>query len=144
MRCSLIASPFARHFVLCIQFAIAVIIKYDFASWTPTDVVLFEHHYNVTLSKVEGQNAKLVSDFNAMKGFMLKYEAAEVQTLPPHIVSINPDNRDHKLMHAAEMTSKGAKIVIIGASKDMSGPGRAWCVQDAAAGEWTVKTAAGS
>ena len=86
-RCSLITSPFATHFA-CIPFAIAVIIKYDFASWTPTDVVFFEHHYNVTLSKVEGQNAKLVCDCNAMKGFMLKYEAAEVQTLPPHMVGI--------------------------------------------------------
>ena len=54
----------------------AVVMEYDFASWTPAGVKLFEHHYNVALSNVEGQDAKLVSDFDAMKGFMLKYEAA--------------------------------------------------------------------
>ena len=120
---------------------------YSFDAWSSADIELFENHYNIALAKSDGQEAKLVGDFDVMKGLAIKYGAAEIQTLPPHLVGIFPDNRDRKLMHAVEMASKGCKIVQVGASRDLCGPLRAWCVQDSEAREsynWTVKTAASS
>ena len=120
---------------------------YSFDAWSSADIELFENHYNIALAKSDGQEAKLVGDFDVMKGLAIKYGAAEIQALPPHLVGIFPDNRDRKLMHAVEMASKGCKIVQVGASRDLCGPLRAWCVQDAEAREssnWTVKTAASS
>ncbi len=62
-------------------------------------------------------------------------------------MGIHEDNRDRKLMSAGEMSSKGAKIVAVGASVDLCGPLRAWCSQDNEprdAYRWTKKTAATS
>ena len=63
-----------------------------------------------------------------------------------HLVSINPMNRDEKLMSAAEMSAKGAKIVNVGASRDLCDCNRAWATQDdpvkRESWNWTVKTAA--
>jgi hypothetical protein len=98
---------------------------YSFDAWTADELALFERHYNIALAKLDGQEAKLITDFDTMKKLMLKNKAAEQQTLPPHLVGVNPDNRDQKLMSAGEMTSKGTKIVAVGASEDLCGPGRA-------------------
>ena len=99
-------------------------------AWTSADVALFEKHYNIAMAKADGHDAKIVKDFDVMKGLMVKYGAAEIQTLPPKLVGVHPDNRDRTRMHAAEMTSKGSKIVSVGASRELCGPNRAWCVQD--------------
>ena len=120
---------------------------YSFDNWSPADVATFERHYNIALGKAEGHDAKIVSDLDAMKTIMVKNKAAELQVLPPHIVGVHPENRDRKLMSAAEMTAKGGKIALVGASRDLCAPARAWCVQDSTDREcyqWTVKIAASS
>ena len=120
---------------------------YSFDNWSPADVATFERHYNIALGKTDGHDAKIVSDLDAMKTIMVKYKAAELQVLPPHLVGVHPENRDRKLMSAAEMTAKGGKIALVGASRDLCAPSRAWCVQDTndrACYQWTVKIAASS
>ena len=92
---------------------------YDFSAWPADEVKLFDQHYNIAIAKADKQEAKLVSDFDILKNMLLKHGGAEVQTLPPHLVGIHEDNRDRKLMHAAEMSSKGAKIV---GGRRISGP----------------------
>ena len=119
----------------------------SFDNWSPAGVATFERHYNIALGKTEGQDAKIVSDLDAMKTIMVRNKAAELQVLPPHLVGVHPENRDRKLMSAAEMTAKGGKIALVGASRDSCAPSRAWCVQDTndrAWYQWTVKIAASS
>ena len=122
-----------------------VVGPYSFAAWSAADIAKFEMHYDLALAKSDvGREAKLVGDFDVMKGLMIKHAAAEIRTLPPHLVGINNDNRDNKLMSAGEMSTKGSKIVKVGASRDLCGPLRAWCVQDTESRtfyKWTVKTA---
>ena len=103
---------------------------YNFDEWSPADVVTFERHYNIALGKTDGHDAKIVSDLDAMKTIMVRNKAAELQVLPPHLVGAHPENRDRKLMSAAEMTAKGGKIALVGASRDLCAAARAWCVQD--------------
>ena len=103
---------------------------YSFDAWSGAELPLFQKHYDVALAKMEGQDATIVSDFDVMKELMLKYDAAEPMTLAPHLVGINPQNRDCKLMSATEMSAKGSKIVAMGASRDLCDAKRAWCSQD--------------
>ena len=121
---------------------------YSMEAWTSADLATFQHHYDSALAKVTDSDAKIISDFDAMKGLMRKYEAVETMVLPPHVVGINAANRDEKLMSAAEMSVKGSKIISVGASKDLCDFNRAWCTQDdpdtRESYHWTVKTAASS
>ncbi len=120
--------------------------SYTFDAWSVADLGDFERHYSNSLSKLTGEDAKLISNFDAMKGLMRKYDAVELMRLHPHLVGINPMNRDEKLMSAAEMSAKGAKIVNVGASRDLCDFNRAWATQDdpvkRESWNWTVKTAA--
>ena len=58
---------------------------YSFANWAPVDIDAFERHYGLALAKSQKQEAKLISDFDAMKSIMVKYAAAGKQTLPLHL-----------------------------------------------------------
>ena len=120
--------------------------SYTFDAWSVADLGDFERHCSNSLSKLTGEDAKLISDFDAMKGLMRKYDAVELMWLHPHLVGINPMNRDEKLMSAAEMSAKGAKIVNVGASRDLCDFNRAWATQDdpvkRESWNWTAKTAA--
>ena len=104
--------------------------SYSFAAWNAADLRDFQNSYDNAMPKQEGRNPKLVCNFDTMKSLMIKNGAAEVRTLPPHVVGIHDDNRDKKLMSAGEMSQKFGKIVNVGASRDLCGPLRAWCVQD--------------
>ena len=121
--------------------------SYSFAAWNAADLRDFQNSYDNAMPKQEGRNPKLVCNFDTMKSLMIKNGAAEVRTLPPHVVGIHDDNRDKKLMSAGEMSQKFGKIVNVGASRYLCGPLRAWCVQDSeerAFYKWTLRTASTS
>ena len=119
---------------------------YSFAAWSEADMSKFQELYDMALAKVDAANSdvKIVGDFDEMKALMVQHGAAEKRTLPPHVVGICSDNRDAKIMNAMEMCTKGCKIVSVGASRDLCGPLRAWCVEDTEGRLyylWTLKTA---
>ena len=89
----------------------------------------FQQAYNSNASASEN-DTRIVTNYDIMMDTMKRAGLLQHLQLPPHIVGVHPANRGGKTMSGLSMMAKGAKILMVGASRKLCGSERCIAMED--------------
>jgi hypothetical protein len=90
----------------------------------------FQQAYDSNASASDRDHTRLVSNFDGMMDAMTRAGLLQQRQLPPHSVGVHTANRGGKTMSGLSMMAKGAKILMVGASRKLCGPDRCIAMED--------------
>ena len=90
----------------------------------------FQQAYDSNASASDRDHTRIVTNYDIMMDAMKRAGLLQQLQLPPRSVGVHPVNRGGKTMSGLSMMAKGAKILMVGASRKLCGSDRCIAMED--------------
>ena len=90
----------------------------------------FQQAYDSNASASDRDHTRIVTNYDIMMDAMKRAGLLQQLQLPPRCVGVHPANRGGKTMSGLSMMAKGAKILMVGASRKLCGSDRCIAMED--------------